>query len=123
MIEERDIEALIADELRTVEETYHLDLLQVCCGDELIPTATVRVIAPGGKEIFDGYGHRPGGRRLQGNRTIVGVPNKLLEFSGKSITAGIDAIGEVSVRHSGGRSHLRRPWRRRCIIVAVAIGV
>ena len=29
---------------------------------------------------------------------VVNVPNKLIEFSVQSVTAGIDAIGEVTIR-------------------------
>jgi len=109
-IEDADIEALIADELRTVEESYHLDLLQVSCGNQLVPTATVRVIAPGGKEIIQtATGTGPVDAAFKAIDTIVGVPNKLLEFSVKSITAGIDAIGEVLVRiQADGRTYVGR---------------
>jgi 2-isopropylmalate synthase len=41
--------------------------------------------------------------------SIVGVPNSLLEFSVKSITAGIDALGEVMVRiEADGRTYVGR---------------
>ncbi len=55
----------MGDELRTVEETYHLDLLQVSCGNHLVATATVRIKAPGGREIVDVHRHRPSRCRLQ----------------------------------------------------------
>ncbi len=98
-IDDRDIEALIADGLRTVEETYHLDLLQVSCGNQLVPTATARVIGPGGKEmVHTATGTGPVDAAFEAINAIVGVPNTLLEFSVKSVTAGIDAIGEVLVR-------------------------
>jgi 2-isopropylmalate synthase len=109
-IDDRDIEALIADELRTIEERYHLDLLQVSCGNELIPTATVRLIAPGGKEsVQTATGTGPVDAAFKAIDSIVGVPNTLLEFSVKSITAGIDAIGEVLVRiEADGRTYVGR---------------
>jgi len=109
-IDDRDIEALIADELRTIEESYHLDLLQVSCGNEIIPTATVRLIGPGGKEtVQTATGTGPVDAAFKAIDTIVGVPNTLLEFSVKSITAGIDAIGEVMVRiEADGRTYVGR---------------
>ena len=109
-IEDVDIEALIADELRTEEETFHLDLLQVSCGNELIPTATVRLIAPGGKEaVQTATGTGPVDAAFKAIDSIVGVPNSLLEFSVKSITAGIDALGEVMVRiEADGRTYVGR---------------
>jgi len=40
---------------------------------------------------------------------LVGVPNNLTEFSVKSVTAGIDAMGEVTIRiESGGRTYAGR---------------
>jgi len=109
-IDDRDIEALIGDELRTVEETYHLDLLQVSCGNQLVPTATVRVRAPGGREIVEtAAGTGPVDAAFKAIDAVVGVPNKLLEFSVKSITAGIDALGEVLVRvEANGNTYVGR---------------
>ncbi len=48
-VTDRDIESLIAEELRTVSEVYHLDHVEVSCGNHNIPTATVRLIAPDGR--------------------------------------------------------------------------
>jgi 2-isopropylmalate synthase len=109
-IDDRDIEALIGDEKRTVEETYHLDLLQVSCGNQLVPTATVRVRAPGGGEIVGtAVGTGPVDAVFKAIDGVVGVPNKLLEFSVKSITAGIDALGEVLVRvQADGNTYVGR---------------
>ncbi|MHC4499977.1 MAG: 2-isopropylmalate synthase, partial [Planctomycetota bacterium] len=39
-ITDKDIESLVAEEQRTVSEIYHLDRLQVTCGDRGIPTAS-----------------------------------------------------------------------------------
>jgi 2-isopropylmalate synthase len=40
---------------------------------------------------------------------LVGVPNNLTEFSVKSVTGGIDAMGEVTIRiESGGRTYTGR---------------
>ena len=98
-IDDRDLEALVADKLRTVEELYHLDLLQVTCGNELVPTATVRIVAPDGRAVVQtSAGTGPVDAAYKAINTVVGVPNTLMEFSVKSVTEGIDAIGEVVVR-------------------------
>ncbi|MGA2286375.1 MAG: 2-isopropylmalate synthase [Dehalococcoidia bacterium] len=109
-IDDRDIEALMGDELRTVEETYHLDLLQVSCGNHLVATATVRIKAPGGREMVGtSTGTGPVDAAFKAIDGVVGVPNKLLEFSVKSITAGIDALGEVLVRvQADGNTYVGR---------------
>jgi 2-isopropylmalate synthase len=43
-VDTRDLEAIVADEASVFfEETYHLEHIQVSCGDHSIPTATVRI--------------------------------------------------------------------------------
>jgi 2-isopropylmalate synthase len=98
-VTDRDIESLIAEEQRTVSEVYHLDRLQVSCGDRGIPTAAVRLIAPDGQVLADAaLGTGPVDAVCKAINRIVGVPNELTEFSVKSVTEGIDAIGEVLIR-------------------------
>jgi 2-isopropylmalate synthase len=98
-ITDRDIESLIAEELRTVSEVYHLDHIEVSCGNHNIPTATVRLIAPDGKAVADAaLGTGPVDAVYEAINRIVKVSNKLTEFTVKSVTEGIDAIGEVLIR-------------------------
>jgi 2-isopropylmalate synthase len=98
-ITDRDIESLIAEELRTVTEMYHLDHVEVSCGDHSIPTATVRLIGPDGQTLADAaLGTGPVDAVYKAINRIVGIPNRLTEFTVKSITEGIDAIGEVLIR-------------------------
>jgi 2-isopropylmalate synthase len=109
-ITDRDIESLIAEELRTVSEVYHLDHVEVSCGNHNIPTATVRLIAPDGKAVADAaLGTGPVDAVYEAINRIVKVPNKLTEFTVKSVTEGIDAIGEVLIRiESNGASYTGR---------------
>jgi len=98
-ITDRDIESLIAQELRTVSEVYHLDRVQVSCGDRGIPTASVKLIAPDGQVVADAaLGAGPVDAVYKAINRLVGVPNVLTEFTVKSVTEGIDAIGEVMIR-------------------------
>ena len=98
-VTDRDIESLIAEEQRTVSEVYHIDRIQVSCGDRGIPTAAVRLIAPDGQVEADAaLGTGPIDAVYKAINRLVGVPNELTEFTVKSITEGIDAIGEVLIR-------------------------
>jgi 2-isopropylmalate synthase len=98
-VTDRDIESLIAEELRTVSEVYHLDRVQISCGDRGIPTAAVRLVGPEGKVFADAaLGTGPVDAVYKAINRIVGVPNELTEFAVKSVTEGIDAIGEVLIR-------------------------
>jgi len=98
-VTDKDIESVVAEELRASSEVYHLDRLQVSCGDRGIPTAAVRIIAPDGQVIADAaLGTGPVDAVCKAINRLVGVPNVLTEFSVKSVTEGIDAIGEVLIR-------------------------
>ena len=98
-VTDKDIESIVAEERRTVSETYHLDRLQVSCGDRGIPTASVKIIAPDGQVLADAaLGTGPVDAVYQAINRLLGVPNELTEFSVKSVTEGIDAIGEVLIR-------------------------
>ena len=98
-VSDKDIESLIAEEQRTITETYHLDRIQVTCGDRGIPTAAVRLVGPGGRILEDAaLGTGPVDAVYKTINRIVDVPNTLTEFSVKSVTEGIDAIGEVVIR-------------------------
>ncbi|MCL1886045.1 MAG: 2-isopropylmalate synthase, partial [Dehalococcoidia bacterium] len=95
----RDLESLMAEDKRTVTEYYHLERIQVTCGDRGIPTAAVKLIGPNDEELADAsLGTGPVDAAYKAINRIVKVPNKLTEFSVNSITAGIDAIGEVLIR-------------------------
>ncbi|MFC2014904.1 2-isopropylmalate synthase [Chloroflexota bacterium] len=98
-ITDRDIESIVAEEKRTVSEIYHLDRIQITCGDRGVPTAAVRLVAPDGEIMADAaLGTGPVDAVYQAINRLVGVPNELIEYSVKSVTEGIDAIGEVMIR-------------------------
>jgi 2-isopropylmalate synthase len=98
-ITDRDLEALMAEEQRAISERYRLEQVQVSCGDHSIPTASVKLIGPDGVALADAaLGDGPVDAVYKAINRLVQVPNELIEFSVKSITEGIDAIGEVTIR-------------------------
>jgi 2-isopropylmalate synthase len=98
-IDDRDLDALVSGERRAVEDIYKLDLLQVSCGNQLVPTATVRIIGPNGKSAqTTATGTGPVDACYKGINELIGVPNQLIEYTVNSVTEGIDAQGEVTVR-------------------------
>jgi 2-isopropylmalate synthase len=98
VVAEADIEAVIADEVFQPEELYHLEHLQVSCGDHSIPTATVTLRTPEGTLTDAAHGTGPVDAVYKAINRIVGGSNRLIVFSVKSVTEGIDAVGEVTVR-------------------------
>jgi 2-isopropylmalate synthase len=107
-ITDPDLEALVADELCQPREVYRLDGLQVACGTMGMPTATVKLVGPDGEvRVQACVGTGPVDAAFKAIDQIVGVEPTLLEFSVQSVTKGIDALGEVTVRvQSDGRSGL-----------------
>lgn len=99
-----DIEAIVNDETQQAPEHFHLDLVQVSCGDRAKPTATVIVRTPDSQELMDAaIGTGPVDAVYKAINRVVNIPNELIEFSVQSVTAGIDAMGEVTIRirHQG----------------------
>jgi 2-isopropylmalate synthase len=98
-ITDRDLEALVSDEMRVVEEAYRLDHVQVICGDHTVPSATVRVITPDGTIVVEtSTGTGPVDAVYKAIDRVVGVSVVLNEYVVQAVTAGIDALGEVTVR-------------------------
>ncbi|MEB3313975.1 MAG: 2-isopropylmalate synthase [Cyanobacteriota bacterium] len=94
-----DIESIVNDETQQTLEHFHLDLVQVSCGDNSRPTATVTIRTPDGEELIDAaIGTGPVDAVYKAINRVVNIPNQLIEFSVQSVTAGIDALGEVTIR-------------------------
>ncbi|MDA0865044.1 MAG: 2-isopropylmalate synthase [Cyanobacteria bacterium] len=94
-----DIQAIVNDETQQAPEHFHLELVQVSCGDHSRPTATVTLRTPEGEEFTDAAtGTGPVDAVYRAVNRLVDIPNELIEFSVQSVTAGIDAIGEVTIR-------------------------
>jgi 2-isopropylmalate synthase len=109
-VTDADLAALITDQLYQPREIYVLDGLQVACGTMGLPTATVRMTGPDGQEhVQAAVGTGPVDATYKAIDKIVQCPNTLLEFTVRSVTEGIDAIGEVTVRLEGenGSKHQR----------------
>lgn len=98
-----DLEAIANNEVHQAPELFRLELVQVSCGDKSRPRATVTVRNPAGEELTDAAGTGPVDAVYRAINRVVNVPNELIEFSVQSVTAGIDAIGEVTIRlrHEG----------------------
>jgi 2-isopropylmalate synthase len=71
-----------------------------------MPTATVRLRGPDGVVHTEAaLGTGPIDATYKAINSIVNVPCTLLEFNVHAITAGIDALGEVTVRIQGTNGH------------------
>ncbi|MCT7982804.1 2-isopropylmalate synthase [Laspinema sp. A4] len=94
-----DLESIVNAEIQQPPEIFRLELVQVSCGDRARPTATVTLRTPTGEELTDAaIGTGPVDAVYKAINRVVNVPNQLIEFSVQSVTAGIDALGEVTIR-------------------------
>ncbi len=117
VITDADLEAIIADEIYQPPEIWKLNHIQVSCGDHSIPTATINLTGPDGKEYQDAAcGTGPVDAVYQAINRLVRVSNSLIEFSINAVTEGMDAIAETTVRiqpHNGESEYSVNPQTNR----------
>ena len=82
-----------------IKESYKLNHVQVTCGDQQIPTATVTISFPDNNLVTDAStGTGPVDAVYKAINRIIEIPNSLTEFRVDSVTEGIDALGDVTIR-------------------------
>jgi 2-isopropylmalate synthase len=110
-VTDADLQALIADEFHGPEEIFKLEDIQVTCGTMGMPTATVKMTDAEGKEVIHAaVGTGPVHAAYRAIDDVAKVQAELVEYSVHSVTEGIAALGEVTVRITptngdGGRSY------------------
>ncbi|WP_320668324.1 2-isopropylmalate synthase [Prochlorococcus sp. MIT 1307] len=98
-ITDRDLEAIVSEQVQQPEARFLLRLVQVSCGSTLKPTATITLADQDGKEdTSSAVGTGPVDAVCRALDALIGESNELIEFSVKSVTEGIDAMGEVTIR-------------------------
>ena len=111
-VTDADLEALMADQRRTVStsDVYKLEHVQVSTGNHEIPTATISLTKPDGESVTDtATGTGPVDAVYEAINRVVQVPNVLTEFRVDAVTEGIDAIGDVTIRiEKDGKTYVGR---------------
>jgi len=100
-ISDSDIEAIIADEMRTSGDTWELVDLTLVGGTTVEPRATVRIKTPDGQIVQesasgDGMIDAACGAIVR----ATGIDARLLSFTVGAVTAGAEALGDVTVQVS-----------------------
>lgn len=95
---DEDIETIIMDEIYKIPEKYKLIYLNVTCGNQTIPTATVKLEIDGvpHQDVSTGVG--PVDATYKAIKRLVKTQSRLVKYSVNSITRDMDAQGEVFVR-------------------------
>ena len=98
-IYDEDLESLMNESHRNEAALYSLESVQISCGFPLKPTATVTLRNAADQVVTAcDFGTGPIDAMYKAVNKIVQVENDLSEFSVQSVTRGIDALGEVTVR-------------------------
>ena len=99
VVDDRDLEAIVLDRMGQIEDAWELVALSIATGTDETPTAQIMLRSPEGKELSGSEtGSGPVDAIYRTLRTISGVQDTLEEYSVKSITEGLDAQGDVTIR-------------------------
>lgn len=97
-ITDRDLEAIVEDEIRTVPEKIVLESLHIFTGSRVVPTATVQLVVDGVPVQEAACGEGPVDAAFKAIDKITGLEVNLLDYSLSAVTGGKDALGEVTAR-------------------------
>ncbi|MCH3943679.1 MAG: 2-isopropylmalate synthase [Atopobiaceae bacterium] len=96
---DEDLESIASEFERSVAAIWKLKAVQISCGFPLTPTATVTLVDEDGNTTTAcAYGTGPIDAAYEAVNGIVQLDYDLDEFSIKSATRGVDALGEVTLR-------------------------
>src|SRR5437660_1227928 len=95
-----DLEAIVSDEMRIAHEAIKLQAVNINTAfPNGMPTASVRLTNADGQELSESaIGTGPVDATYKAINKVVGVPNKLTEYTVQSVTEGIDAVANVTIR-------------------------
>ena len=95
---DEDIDAIVADEIIRIPETFKLLQMSVSSGSFTAPTATVEMEVDGKVKKTAQLGDGPVDATFKAIKKLAGSKARLLHFAIGAITGGTDAQGECTVR-------------------------
>ncbi len=97
---DEDLEAIVDEEIARIPEKFHLLHFYIASGDEVEPTATIKLKR--NNKILDATstGDGPVDACYKAIDKITGITGKLVDYQIRSVTGGKDALGEVSIKIS-----------------------
>lgn len=108
---DEDIAAIINDEVRMVEQVYHLEYLNVTSGTGTLPTGAVKIRMQDGEVVqAAACGDGPVDAAYEAIREATGQSPQLDNYRIRAITGGKEAMGEatVTVLNETGRRFIGR---------------
>ncbi|MBI5700716.1 2-isopropylmalate synthase [Candidatus Saganbacteria bacterium] len=97
-VSERDLEAIVAEEVYVVPEVYSIEKIDISSGTHKQPTATVSLNFKGKTHAITEKGAGPVDAVYLAIDKITKIRSQLVDYSIQAITGGTDAQGEVTVR-------------------------
>ncbi len=97
-ITDKDLRAIIEEEILRIPEVYRLAYLHISSGTTVVPTATIGLQINGDERDEAACGDGPVDAIYRAIDKITGFPCTLVSYAIDALTAGKDALGEVTVR-------------------------
>ena len=110
VVDDRDLEAIVMDRLGQPTEGWQLISIDISAGTTSTPSATITLRSPDGDECSGTKtGTGPVDAIYQTIHELTAVSDELEEYNVSSITEGLDAQGEVTIRiNIDGATHTGR---------------
>ncbi|MEO0216277.1 MAG: 2-isopropylmalate synthase [candidate division WOR-3 bacterium] len=97
IIYDEDLEAIVLDEIFNIPCKYRLQSVNISCGTNVLPTATVEMKIDNKLFKKSGSGNGPVDAVYRTITSITKIKTRLVKFSVQSLTPETDAMGEVTV--------------------------
>lgn len=95
---DKDIEALVNQEVNSIPELYELQYFHISSGNTLISTSTVRVKHDENVTEEAACGDGPVDATFKAIERATGIEVTLVDYFLRAVTSGKDALGEVTVK-------------------------
>ena len=101
---EEDLLAIAQDGIVDIPEAYRLRTVQATAGTSTTATALVTLVADDGERTETAAGDGPVDAVCLAISKITGMSGKLVDYTVRSVTGGLDAVGEVFVHVAWGET-------------------
>jgi 2-isopropylmalate synthase len=101
---DEDLATIVEDEISAIPEIYRLVSFYISSGNKVAPSATIVLKHKGRDLTSDSTGDGPVDACYKAVEKIARTKPKLLGYNLNAVTAGKDALGEVSVRMKIGKN-------------------
>jgi 2-isopropylmalate synthase len=94
---DEDLIVIVHDGIRIIPESYHLKYVHATGGNQVIASATVKLLKDDTLLVDTAIGDGPIEATYRAIDRITGMKGKLLDFSVQAVTQGQDAVAEVFI--------------------------